>query len=124
MQITHFTELRVYQRAFELAARIFVISKRWPIGERFALTDQIRRAARSVGANIAEAWGKRRYEAHFLSKLPDADTENHEVEHWLLTAHRDGYLTDGELSSLLDEKREIGKMLGAMLQNPSPFLLK
>ena len=124
MQITHFTELRVYQRAFELAARIFVISKRWPIDERFALTDQIRRAARSVGANIAEAWGKRRYEAHFLSKLSDADTENHEVEHWLLTAHRDGYLTDGELSSLLDEKREIGKMLGAMLQNPSPFLLK
>ena len=124
MQISHFTELRVYQRAFEMAAHIFVISKRWPVEERFALTDQIRRAARSVGANISEAWGKRRYEAHFLSKLSDADTENHEVEHWLLTAHRDGYISDPEVSSLLDEKREIGKMLGAMLQNPGPFLLK
>ena len=124
MQINHFTELRVYQRAFELAARIFQISKRWPIEERLALTDQIRRAARSVGANIAESWGKRRYEAHFVSKLSDADTENHEVEHWLLTAHGDGYLTAEEFSSMLEEKREIGRMLGTMLQNPAPFLLR
>ena len=124
MQINHFTGLRVYQRAFELAARIFQISKRWPIEERFALTDQIRRAARSVGANIAESWGKRRYEAHFVSKLSDADTENHEVEHWLLTAHGDGYLTTEEFSSMLEEKREIGRMLGTMLQNPAPFLLR
>ena len=124
MQISHFTDLRVYQRAFEVAARIFVISKRWPVEERFALTDQIRRAARSVGANIAESWGKRRYKAHFLSKLSDADTENHEVEHWLLTAHHDGYLSEEEFASLIEEKREIGKMLGSMLQNPAPFLLK
>ena len=124
MQINHFTELRVYQRAFELAARIFQISKRWPIEERFALTDQIRRAARSVGTNIAESWGKRRYEAHFVSKLSDADTENHEVEHWLLTAHGDGYLTTEEFSSMLEEKREIGRMLGTMLQNPAPFLFR
>jgi len=124
MLINHFTELRVHQRAVELAARIFVISKRWPVEERFALTDQIRRAARSVGANIAECWGKRRYEAHFVSKLTDADAENHEVEHWLLTAQRDGYLSPEEFSSLLEEKREIGRMLGAMMQNPAPFLLK
>ena len=123
MLINHFTELRVHQRAVELAARIFVISKRWPVEERFALTDQIRRAARSVGANIAECWGKRRYEAHFVSKLTDADSENHEVEHWLLSAHRDGYVSEAELVELIDAKREVGKMLGSMIQNPAPFLL-
>ena len=124
MQISHFTDLKVYQKAADLAADIFTISKRWPAEERYSLTDQIRRAARSTGANIAEAWGKRRYEAHFVSKLTDADGENHEVEHWLLTARRDGYLTDSELAPLLEQKREIGRMLGSMLQNPGPFLLK
>ena len=124
MQISHFTELKVYQKAADLAADIFTISKRSPAEERYSLTDQIRRAARSVGANISEAWGKRRYEAHFVSKLTDADGENHEVEHWLLTARRDGYLTDSELGAFLEQKREIGRMLGSMLQNPGPFLLK
>ena len=124
MQISHFTDLKVHQKAADLAADIFTISKRWPAEERYSLVDQIRRAARSTGANIAEAWGKRRYEAHFVSKLTDADAENHEVEHWLLTARRDGYLTAAELGGLLEQKREIGRMLGSMLQNPSPFLLK
>ena len=61
MQISHFTDLKVYQKPGEIAAQIFLISKRWPAEERYSLTDQIRRAARSVGANISEAWGKRRY---------------------------------------------------------------
>jgi len=121
--VTHFTELTVYRKSSELAGRIFVLSKRWPPEERYSLTDQIRRAARSVGANIAEAWGKRRYEAHFVSKLTDADSENHEVEHWLLSAHRDGYVSEAELVELIDAKREVGKMLGSMIQNPAPFLL-
>jgi four helix bundle protein len=124
VQISHFTDLKVYQKAGDLAAQIFVISKRWPAEERYSLTDQIRRAARSTGANISEAWGKRRYEAHFVSKLTDADGENHEVEHWLITAQRDGYLSEPELGVLLEQKREIGRMLGSMLQNPGPFLLK
>ena len=123
-QISHFTDLKVYQKAADLAAEIFTISKRWPAEERYSLTDQIRRAARSTGANIAEAWGKRRYEAHFISKLTDADGENHEVEHWLLTARRDGYISESELNGFLEKKREIGRMLGSMLQNPGPFLLK
>ncbi|MSU24928.1 MAG: four helix bundle protein [Opitutus sp.] len=122
--VTHFLELNVYKKSFELAGRIFVLSKRWPPEERYSLTDQIRRAARSVGANIAESWGKRRYEAHFVSKLTDADSENHEVEHWLLSAHRDGYLSEVELNELVDPKREVGKMLGSMIQNPAPFLLR
>ena len=124
MRIDHFTDLKVYQTAFDLAATIFVISKRWPAEERYSLIDQIRRATRSVGASIAEAWGKRRYEAHFISKLTDADSENHEVEHWLLTAHKDGYITQPELDNLIEQKRTVGKMLGAILQNPTPFLLK
>jgi four helix bundle protein len=124
MQISHFTELRVYQRSSVLAGRIFQLSKRWPPEERFALTDQVRRAARSVGANISESWGKRRYEAHFVSKLSDADAENHETEHWLLTAKRDGYLTDLEFGGLLEIKQDVGRMLGTIMQNPGPFLLK
>ena len=124
MQINHFTELLVYQKASNLAAQVFVISRNWPMGERYSLTDQIRRAARSVGANIAEAWGKRRYEAHFISKLTDADGENHEVEHWLLTARRDGSLTESEFVALLEQKREVGRMVGSLIQNPGPFLLE
>jgi four helix bundle protein len=124
MQISHFTDLVVYQKSAELAGRIFILSKRWPSDEKYSLTDQIRRAARSVGANIAEAWGKRRYEAHFVSKLSDADAENHETEHWLITAQRDGYLSGTEFDQLLEQKREVGRMLGSMMQNPRPFLLK
>lgn len=123
MRIDHFSELQVYQNAFSLASQIFAISKRWPPEERYSLTDQIRRAARSVGANIAESWGKRRYEAHFISKLTDADTENHEVEHWLMTAHGDGYITQAELVHLSEQKKTVGRMLGAIMQNPKPFLV-
>lgn len=88
------------------------------------MTDQIRRAARSVGANLSEAWGKRRCEAHFISKLTDADGENHEIEHWLITANRDGYISQPEFDLLLEQKREVGRMLGSMIQNPGPFLLR
>lgn len=124
MLISHFTELDVYQLSTELASRIFQVSKRWPPEERYSLTDQIRRAARSVDASLAECWAKRRYEAHFISKLTDADGENQETEHWLLTAHRDGYLSASDLDNLLGLKRQIGAKLGKMIQNPGPFLLK
>jgi four helix bundle protein len=120
----HFTELSAYRKSSELAGRIFVLSRRWPVEERYSLTDQIRRSARAVGANLAEAWGKRRYEAHFISKLTDADAENHEVEHWLLTARRDGYISDQELTCLLEAKHEVGRILGSMIQSPEPFLLR
>ena len=121
--VTHFTELIVYRKSFELAGRIFVLSKRWPAEERYSLTDQIRRSSRAVGGNMAEAWGKRRYEAHFVCMLTDADGENHETEHWLLSAHHDGYMTDPDLTELVNAKREIGSLLGRMLLNPKPILL-
>ena len=76
-------ELRVYRRAFDAAMRLFELSKGWPTEERYALTDQIRRSSRSVCANIAEAWRKRRYVKHFISKLSDADAEAGETQAWL-----------------------------------------
>ena len=77
-----FRDLRVYQAARECARQMFKLSKRFPVEERYALTDQIRRAARSVHANIAEGWKKRRYPASFVSKLTDADSEAGEVQSW------------------------------------------
>jgi four helix bundle protein len=77
-----------------------------------------------VSANIAEAWGKRRYEAHFVSKLSDADTELLETENWLLFAKEHGYLLVQDFESLHDLMREIGRMLGSIMQNPGPFLLQ
>jgi four helix bundle protein len=85
-KISSFRDLRVYKLAFEVQQEIFEISKGFPVEERYALADQIRRASRSIGANLAEAWQKRRYVAHFVSKLTDADGEQAETQHWLDTA--------------------------------------
>jgi 23S rRNA-intervening sequence protein len=76
-----FRDLLVYQKARELQREVFLISRAFPKDERFSLSDQIRRSSRSIGANIAEAWAKRRYEAHFVSKLTDADGEQYETQH-------------------------------------------
>jgi four helix bundle protein len=92
--VRHFRELRVYQRAQEASLRIFEVSKVWPLAEQYALTDQIRRSSRSVCANIAEAWRKRRYPNHFVSKLTDADAEAAETQSWLEMAFRCGYLPE------------------------------
>jgi four helix bundle protein len=90
--VKHFRELRVYRDAFDAAMRIFVYSKTWQNEERFSLSDQIRRASRSVCGQIAEAWRKRRYVAHFRSKLTDADSEAAETQSWLEFAFRCGYI--------------------------------
>lgn len=73
-------ELKVYKVAYELAMEIFRVSKGWPLEEKYSMTDQIRRASRSVCSNLREAWAKRRYEAHFISKLTDSDGENSETD--------------------------------------------
>ncbi len=123
MQIYSAKELRVYQKAYRLAMDIFVISQRWPAEEKFALTSQIRRSSRAVCSNLREAWAKRRYEAHFVSKLTDADAENSETDTWLDFARDCHYITEEEHQQLTAECRSIGAMLGKMLSNPSPFLL-
>ena len=83
-----YTDLKVYQLAIEAAMQIYELSKKWPVEEKYSLTDQIRRSSRSVCANLAEAWRKRRYPAHFVSKLSDADTEAAETAAWLNFAGR------------------------------------
>ena len=122
--IRHFSDLEVYRDSFRLGMRIFEPSRSFPKEEQFALTDQLRRSARSVGANIAEAWGKRRYEAHFVSKLSDADTELHETEHWLAFASKHGYIDKVAFDGFRDEIASIGRRLGAMMSNPKPFVLR
>ena len=117
-------DLKVYQKAYALAMRIFELSKRWPNEERYSLVDQIRRSSRSVCANLREAWAKRRYDAHFVSKLTDADGENSETDTWLDFARDCGYLSSEEHGRLVADCREVGAMLGSMLNNPVPFLIK
>ena len=123
-QIKSAKDLRVYKRAYALSMEIFELSRAWPAEERYSLTDQIRRASRSVCANLREAWSKRRYEAHFISKLTDADGENAETDTWLDYALDCKYLPAPDHERLTEENRAVGAMLGTMLNNPLPFLTK
>jgi four helix bundle protein len=112
-----FAELEVYREACELDLEIFRQTKSWPKEEMYSLTDQIRRSSRSVGANIAEAWAKRRYPAHFTSKLTDADGELQETQHWLMRARDYDYLDTQAFTSLWEHSKRIGRRLGAMLKS-------
>jgi four helix bundle protein len=120
-RISSFRDLRVYQKAFQLQQDIFEITRKFPSEEKYSLTDQIRRSSRSVGANIAEAWQKRLYPAHFVSKLTDADGEQAETQHWLDTAKSCGYITDGRHKEVMNECLSIGRMLGSMINKPESF---
>jgi len=120
-QILSFRDLRVYQETFELQQAVFKISKSWPGEEKFALTDQIRRSSRSVGANIAESWAKRKYPLHFVSKLTDADGELQETSHWLGTAYSCQYINDKQAVEFRTRIDQIGKMLGKMMSKPESF---
>ncbi len=114
-RISSFKDLRVYKLAFEIQQGILDISKRFLREERYALTDQIRRASRSIGANISEAWQKRRYVAHFVSKLTDADGEQAESQHWLDTAAACDYIPDDQRKAVLEKCLRVGQMLGTMM---------
>ena len=124
MKLKSAKDLKVYQRAYAIAMEIFNISKQWPSEDRFSLTDQIRRSSRSVCTNLREAWAKRRYEAHFVSKLTDCDGEKSETDTWLDFGKDCGYMNNKEHERLTRECAEIGAMLGSMLNNPAPFLIK
>ena len=117
----HFRELAVYQKASRVTQGIFELSKSFPKEETYALTDQVRRASRSIGGQIAEAWGKRRYERHFVTKLTDADSEQLETQHWILVATACGYLDGEQESALLSELEEIGRMLNSMMEKAHGF---
>lgn len=116
-----FRDLIVYQKARALAKDIFEISKRFPREEMYSLTDQVRRCSRSVGGQIAEAWAKRRYVKHFVSKLTDADGEQNETQHWIETANDCNYLNANETASLLHRCEEIGRLLGGMIEKADQF---
>jgi four helix bundle protein len=120
-RIESFQQLRVYQAACALDLAIFAESKAWPREELYSLTDQARRASRSIGANIAEAWAKRRYPAHFVSKLTDSDGELNETRHWLQRANAYGYLVRERMEVLESDCDQIGRMLGKMIAQPDSF---
>ncbi|MFO0967724.1 MAG: four helix bundle protein [Gemmataceae bacterium] len=115
-------DLEVYRKAYELAMRVFRLSQRFPAEERYALTGQIRRSSRSVCMNLREAWAKRRYPAHFVCKLTDSDGENSETDTSLDFAKDCNYITAEEHTDLTSRCAEIGRMLGAIIRNPQPFL--
>jgi four helix bundle protein len=123
MAVQNVKELEVYRKAYALAMDIFKISKAFPAEERFALTGQIRRSSRSVAMNLREAWAKRRYEAHFVSKLTDCDGENSETDTSLDFARDCEYITDQQHATMTALNHEVGKMLGAMIKAPHKFLL-
>jgi len=124
MQIKSAKDLIVYQKAYALAMEIFEASKNFPAEEKYSLIDQIRRSSRSVCTNLREAWAKRRYEDHFVSKLTDADGENGETETWLDFACDCLYLSNAQHAMLTEKCREVGAMLGSMINDPSSFILK
>jgi four helix bundle protein len=123
MKITRHTELAVFQKAFDAAMQVFEISRSFPREETYSLTDQVRRSSRSVAANLTEAWRKRRYEAAFISKLSDAETEAAETQTWLHFAHRCGYLDEDRRAVLDDEYEQIIRMLVSMMANSGKWTL-
>ena len=116
-----FRDLLVYHKARQLQQEVFLISREFPKEEKFSLSDQVRRSSRSVGANIAEAWGKRRYEAHFISKLTDADGEQYETQHWIETAMECGYLDQQKGLAMIEECKQVGRLLGGMMSKADLF---
>jgi four helix bundle protein len=124
MQIKSPKELIVYQKAYALSMEIFEMSKSFPRDEQYSLIDQIRRSSRSVCTNLREAWAKRQYEAHFVSKLTDSDGENGETDTWLDLARDCKYLSKSEHATLTAKCHEVGAMLGKMINDPSSFILQ
>jgi four helix bundle protein len=122
MRINSAKDLIVYQKAYQMAMEIFQVSKSFPAEEKYALTSQIRRSSRSVCLNLREAWAKRRYEAHFISKLTDCDGENSETDSSLDFAKDCKYISLEQHKELTGLCHEVGKMLGSMINNPEPFL--
>jgi four helix bundle protein len=116
-------DLEVYQKAFDSAMRIFELSKSFPREETYALTDQIRRSSRSVCANLAEAWRKRRYERAFISKLSDCESEAAETQVWLEFAVKCGYVERGEASALYQSYDGIIGTIVGMINHPETWVI-
>ena len=119
-----YKDLLAYKKAFELAMEIFHISKKFPADEKYSLTDQIRRSSRSVCSNLAEGYRKRQYEAHFLSKVSDADMENSETQVWIDFLLGCNYITKELHKTLIEKSEEIGRLINHMIVNPDKYRCK
>lgn len=117
-------DLEVYKKAFEAAMQIFELSKKFPQEERYSLTDQIRRSSRSVCANFAEAWRKRRYEAAFVAKLNDCEAEAAETQTWIEFAVKCNYMDVEVGRELYGTYNQVLAGLVSMIRNPSPWLMQ
>lgn len=117
-----FRKLKVYQKAFDLAMKIFEVSKTFPKEETYSLTDQIRRSSRSVCSSLAEGYRKRLYPKHFISKLTDSDSENAETLCWLDFALSCQYISLEVKNELEQDNNEVGRLLNYMIKNPEKFM--
>ena len=122
-KVVRHTDLEVYQRAFAAAMKVFQLSKQFPLEEKFSLTDQSRRSSRSVAANIAEGWRKRRYPAAFVSKFNDSEGEAGETQSWLQFAVECGYLRPDDTRDLYREYDEIIAMVLHIQNHPEQWCL-
>jgi four helix bundle protein len=122
-KIMNHTDLQVYQKAFATAMKIFQLSKAFPKEETYSLTDQVRRSSRSVCANLAEAWRKRRYEAAFVSKLSDSEAEAAETQVWLEFAVECEYLNRNEARELYKTYNEVIKTLVGMINHTDTWII-
>ena len=118
----HYKDLLAFKKGYELAMEIFKISKGFPPVEKYSLTDQLRRASRSVCVNIVEAYRRRRYKDYFISKLNDSETENTETQVWLDFSRDCKYITEEEYSTLTAKNDEVGKLIWYMINNPDKFM--
>ncbi len=117
-----YRDLIVYQKAYKLAMDIFERTKKFPSEEKFSLTDQIRRSSRSVCVNFVEAYRRKKYKAHFVSKLTDSSIENAETEIWLDFSKDCKYIEIGEFEDFKFRNDEVGKILWHMIENPDKFM--
>lgn len=124
MAIRRHTELKFYERAFAAAMSIFDATKSFPIEERYSLVDQVRRSSRSVCANLAEAWRKRRYKAAFISKLSDSEAEAAETQVWLQFSVECEYLPRDAARLLYSDYDEIIAMLVHMINHPDDWTIQ
>jgi len=124
MKIKNYRELRVFQSAIELSMEIFELSKIFPSEEKYSLTDQIRRSSRSVCANIAEAWRKRRYKAAFISKINDCETEACETQVWIELAWRCKYLSEEKTNELIERYNHLISQLVLMINNADKWIIE
>ena len=117
-----YKDLIVYQKAFALAMKVFQLTKKFPVEERYSLTDQFRRSSRGVCSCVAEAYRKRKYQPYFVNKIIDADAENSETEVWIDFAFACEYISIKDKETLESDAEEVGRMLMSMSENPEKFL--